>query len=146
MPPFSLRSSTSTDLGFVYDVLTITLRQHLENSGQVWPEERVQRRLRQHCADGEFNIITLEGQRIGALRYKHKPDEVWLDTLCLLPAWQSLGIGTALVHLVTSQASACGVPVRLHVFRANPARGFWTHQGFAATGEDAHAVHMESAG
>jgi len=145
MPPVSLRPSTADDLTFVYDLLELTIRRHLENSGQVWPEVRVRRRLAQHVPAGDFEIIVLDAQRIGALMAQDRPQELWLDTLCLLPPWQGQGLGSSLVERVAAQARSRQVPVRLHVFRANPARGFWARQGFTVVGEDAHALHMERA-
>jgi GNAT superfamily N-acetyltransferase len=142
---FHLRPSSQADLAFVYDAISSTLRTHLERSGQVWPEERFQRRLSHQCSASEFLIIVVDHQQVGALMYENKPDEVWLDTLCLLAPWQSLGVGSALVGRIVDEARSRRVPARLHVFKTNPARGFWERQGFKVVGEDAYAFHMENA-
>ena len=73
------------------------------------------------------------------------PDEVRLDRVFLLPECQNRGIGTRLVRDVLAEARAAGLPVRLRVFRVNPARRLYERLGFVATGEtDTHAL-MERA-
>jgi GNAT superfamily N-acetyltransferase len=61
----------------------------------------------------------------------------------LLPAFQNLGIGRWLIDRVVSRARSAGLPVRLRVFRVNPARQLYERMGFVPTHETDTHVHME---
>ena len=59
------------------------------------------------------------------------------------PEDESAGIGSRLVRQLLAEADETGIPLRCHVERSNPARGFWDHLGLVAVRVDGAHVLME---
>jgi GNAT superfamily N-acetyltransferase len=142
---FVLRPSVAADTDFVCGLITMTMRAHLENSGQRWAPDRVREHCEKEAAAGTIQIIALAATDVGALMYETRPSELWLDGLYLLPTCQGKGIGSTIAQDLIALARAQNVPVRLQVFKANPARRFWERLGFRVIGEDAYAYLLQSA-
>ena len=63
----------------------------------------------------------------------------------LLPAEQRQGLGSVLVREVIARGVALGLPVRLRVFKTNPAHELYRRLGFAVVGETETHLLMERA-
>jgi GNAT superfamily N-acetyltransferase len=85
------------------------------------------------------------GQPIGCLNVEWLPGEVKLKRVFLLPVFQNRGIGSRLVRQVLSEAKSTGLPVRLRVFKVNPAQRLWQRLGFVVSGETDSHILMEHA-
>lgn len=55
---------------------------------------------------------------------------------------QGLGLGRVLIETLLAEADAAGVPTRLNVLRADPAKRLYLLPGFGVIGEDAHEYFM----
>jgi GNAT superfamily N-acetyltransferase len=75
-------------------------------------DEGVQRRLfDERFASRPFQVIQANGEDIGVLQLQDRPEEVVLDLIELLPAWQGKGIGTAVIRSLFAQGKAVGLRV-----------------------------------
>src|SRR5690606_24008451 len=88
-------------------------------------------------------IIMIDGEPIGCFRLERYGNYDSLDYVALLPAFQRRGIGTALIRKVMASAAVRGVPVRLSVLKANPARELYERLGFEVTGWDDVRWYLE---
>lgn len=71
-----------------------------------WDEE-VQRGFHSRSFDpGRWQIVTADGADVGMLAVDHRPTEIYLGRIELLPAHQGRGIGTELITVLLDQAAA----------------------------------------
>jgi ribosomal protein S18 acetylase RimI-like enzyme len=73
-------------------------------------------------------------------------DAIELDGIYILPQFQRLGFGTALIRGLMLQASLEGKPLRLSTAKINPARALYRRLAFQETKEDRYKVYMEYRG
>ncbi len=140
-----LRVAANEDLEFLFSLLRASLGPYVEQTYGPWKDEEQRTRFFASTDPATHRIVELDGRPVGCLAVRWLPDEVRLDRIFLLPAHQNRGIGTHLVREVVAKARAAGLPVRLRVFRVNPARRLYERLGFAATGETETHVLMEHA-
>jgi GNAT superfamily N-acetyltransferase len=138
-----LRVAASEDLEFLFSLLRASLGSYVEQTFGPWNDEDQRARFFASTDPATHRVIELDGRRVGCLDVRWLPDQVKLNRILLLPAHQNRGIGTRLVREVVAQARAAGLPVRLRVFRVNPARRLYERLGFVATGETETHVLME---
>ncbi|MCI0636496.1 MAG: GNAT family N-acetyltransferase [Actinobacteria bacterium] len=141
----ALRVAANEDLEFLFALLRASLGPYVEQTFGPWDDEDQRARFFASTDPATHRVIELDGRPVGCLAVRWLADEVRLDRIFLLPAHQSRGIGTHLVREVVAQACAAGLPVRLRVFRVNPARRLYERLGFATTGETETHVLMEHA-
>jgi ribosomal protein S18 acetylase RimI-like enzyme len=81
--------------------------------------------------------------KAGPLQHTHRRGhELFLGSIELAPEAQRTGIGSSIIRSVLREASQRRVPVRLQVFRQNPARRLYQRLGFHVTGETPTHVEM----
>lgn len=137
-PAFTLRPATTGDYDFVYEVKKAALGSYIEAIWG-WDEDEQrgyhQREFKPHALE----IVLAEGVPAGYFSVRRGPDAVHLNAICLLPAFQGRGLGSALLQTLVDESKARHVPLRLQVFQANPARRWYERLGFTVTGEtDTH--------
>src|SRR5262249_16090105 len=94
----------------------------------------------EHFADAAFDIILLDGQPIGRLYVARREDHIHVIDISLLLEYRGVGIGTAsLAHLI-SEASATEKRVRTNVERFNRAWSLYERLGFAPVAD--HGVYV----
>ena len=87
-----------------------------------------------------FDLVLAVDEPIGRLVVDRRDDEIRLVDISLLPDHRGRGIGTRLITDLIAEAEAAGLPLVLHVFFANPARGLYERLGFTVAGDD--QVHL----
>jgi GNAT superfamily N-acetyltransferase len=95
-----------------------------------------------HFSTARFDIIEVNGTRIGRLCVLRSAEEIRIIDVALLPAWRSKGIGTLLVRPILDEGRASGRPVTLSVERWNPARRLYARLGFTDESSDDVYVSM----
>jgi ribosomal protein S18 acetylase RimI-like enzyme len=123
---WDLRPATDADRDFLFDLHRLAMRDYVE---ALWGwDEGVQRRLfEERFASRPFQVIQASGEDIGVLQLQDRPEEVVLDLIELLPAWQGKGIGTAVIRSLFAQGKA----VSLRVLTSNPrAAALYERLGF----------------
>ena len=138
-----LRVAGEDDLEFLFVTLREALGPYVERTFGAWDEEAQRRRFFAETRPETHQVVEQGGRRIGCLKVARRPDEIAIQRVFLLPAHQRRGIGTRLVRDVLREASDARVPVRLRVFKVNPARRLWERLGFVVTGETATHFLME---
>ena len=133
--PFTLRASQSLDADLFYTVTELTMRPHVIAAGGSWEEESRRDETDQDAISSNASVIMVGADNAGILVVERLPYEVRLETLYLLPGFQGLGIGSALVSGLQREVAARCVPLRLHVLKVNPAKRFYESLGFVASHE-----------
>lgn len=83
-----------------------------------------------HFPDASYQVIERAGRPIGRLYVDRRTDEIRIIDIALLPEERGSGIGGALLQEVLEEAAACGLPVRIHVEKHNPALHLYHRLGF----------------
>ncbi len=92
----------------------------------------------------EYSLICREDNRpIGRMIIDRSGDEILLMDIALLPEYRNAGIGMHLMRDIQNEASAKGLPVRLHVEIFNRALRLYERLGFAKIGENGVYLKME---
>jgi GNAT superfamily N-acetyltransferase len=131
----SLRVAGPEDVEFLFSVLQAALGPYVEQTYGAWDEAEQHARFLAGIRPETHQVVELAGQPVGCLAVDWLPDHVNLKRVFLLPAIQGRGIGTHLVRQVLARARAANLPVRLRVFKVNPARRLWQRLGFDVIGE-----------
>jgi GNAT superfamily N-acetyltransferase len=142
-PEITKRPARAADLEFLYSLLRLSLGPYVEQTYGPWDDADQRERFFAATDPANHEIIESEGQPIGCLCVIRKASEVQLKRVFLLPTHQNRGIGTRLVRELIERARADALPVRLRVFRVNPARALYARLGFQVTHETDTHVEME---
>jgi GNAT superfamily N-acetyltransferase len=120
---------TPADFEAMLEIRLSAMRQSLERLGRFDPaksRERLQRSFYPQCSE----FILRHGTRIGFHTFRSAADGFHLEHLYLLPASQSLGIGSFVLSRLTAQADAAAMPIFLGALKESPANGFYLRHGF----------------
>jgi GNAT superfamily N-acetyltransferase len=125
-----LRPGRREDLEFIRRVHREAMGPHVERVWGRWDEAAQRARILESTDPTTHEIILLGGEEVGCWWVRSHPDALELVRLWILPASQGRGIGSQLVARLCARADRAGVPVRLRVLKANPARRLYEHHGF----------------
>jgi len=140
--PLALRPTGPADAEFLYRVYASTRYEELAPLG--WPPEQVEAFLRMqfhaqdthyrtHFPAAAFDIVLIDDEPAGRLYVDRRPDEFRVVDISLLPEYRGRGAGSALFAALFAEATAAGLPVRIHVESFNPARRLYDRLGFVQT-------------
>ena len=144
-PSFTLRPANPDDAQLFYSVIDRTMREFILATWGRWDEARVQSEAQVHSRLLNAQIIEVDRLGIGVLRVARHPTHIELEQIYLLPEYQRLGIGTALINRLIAEAKESIVPVRLQVLVVNPAKQFYEQLGFVVTETTPEFFDMEKA-
>lgn len=131
---FELRPATAQDHEFLWEVQRTALGPWVDATWG-WDEAFQRRYFDEHVDPRKHQIVRVEGTDAGFLSFEARSDHLYLANLALLPRFQRRGIGAELARFVIERAEEQGLPVRLQVLKANPARRFYERLGFSAYDE-----------
>lgn len=83
-----------------------------------------------HYHDASFLVVERAGQPVGRLYLFRNPGHIRVVDIGLLPDARNLGLGTALLNALFSEARASGCSVSVHVEVFNPAKNLYERLGF----------------
>jgi 8-oxo-dGTP pyrophosphatase MutT (NUDIX family) len=144
-PPVSRRPAEEADREFLFRLLEQSLRKYVEQAFGGWDEAAQREMFAARLLLPTHEILERDGRAIGCLSTAQLPDAIALYRVFLLPEAQGQGLGSALVRELIARGAALGLPVRLRVFKANPAHELYRRLGFAVVGETATHFQMERA-
>lgn len=127
---FRLRQAIADDAPLFYGVIDQTMRKFIVTTWGVWNEERVQHESYEDSRSPNAQVIQVDDISIGVFVVERCPTHIQLEQIYLLPKYQRMGIGTALLSSLISEASQSKIPVRLRVMAVNPAKSFYERFGF----------------
>jgi ribosomal protein S18 acetylase RimI-like enzyme len=140
-----LRAAGPGDLEFLYALLEVALGPYVAQTYGAWKEEEQRARFAASTRPESHQIVELAGRPVGCLAVDWSGDHVKLQRVLLVPEAQGRGIGSHLVRELLARASAARRPVRLRVFKVNPAQRLWRRLGFTVIGETETHWLMEHA-
>ena len=140
-----LRSATIEDAEFVVLTESETMQSYAIATWGEWRAAETRQRAVENVLAGRTQVIERDGFPIGVLRVERRADFMDLKQIFIRPAFQRQGIGSEVLHLLTSEAKGAGVPLRLRVLRVNPARQLYERLGFIVLKESPEHVYMEHA-
>jgi len=88
-------------------------------------------------------IVLDEGQPAGRLLTDRTDEEIRIIDIALMPGARNRGIGSQIICEVLAEAALSGRPVRLRVWKHNPAARLYRRLGFQVTGDDGVHLQME---
>lgn len=142
----TLRPATQDDAEFLFALLRAALGPYVEETYGPWDEDDQRARFFASDPTGTHEIVEADGRRIGCLDVRRLDDQVKLNRVFLLPEYQNRGIGSRLISDVLAEADTAGLPVRLRVFKVNPAQRLYRRLGFAVTDDTGTHLVMERTG
>lgn len=139
MPEIRLRPATDEDRELLFRVYASTREEELAMTD--WSVDEKTRFVRmqfdaqdayyrEHYTGAQFFVIEVDGQPAGRLYLHHRPDEIRLMDIALLPEYRGRGVGGSLVRDLLAQAQAEGKGVGIHVEKHNPAMRLYERLGF----------------
>ena len=110
-----------------------------------WLEREAREETSADASAGRSQIIRLGAEAVGLLRLDRFETHLQLEQLFVLPEYQRRGVGATVLDAVLSEGRSHGLPVRLRVLRANPAKQFYARYGFSVVLETPERFFMERA-
>jgi ribosomal protein S18 acetylase RimI-like enzyme len=130
---FTIRQSNADDAPLFYRVIEQTMREFIIATWGRWNESRV---LQESCEDSispNAQVIQISDVAVGVFLVERYSTHIQLEQIYLLPEYQQLGIGSALISSLITEASQSQLPIRLRVMAINPAKKFYEKVGFIVT-------------
>lgn len=140
------RPMSVNDSDYLYELCEATMRRYTEAVWGHWNETGSRSFLRDAVAKGEFDSICNNGERIGAVSVQIHPSYHQLEQLYIEPPHQNQGYGTVVVGKILAAAALDSKPVRLRVFKPNPAKRLYERLGFVVTQTTPERYFMEHQG
>lgn len=138
-----LRTATQSDMELLFSLLREALGPYVAQTFGAWNDAEERERFFLKTDPATHQVVEREGRAVGCLRVVRSDAEIRIQRVFLFPRFQNQGIGDRLVRQILSEAEAADLPVRLRVFKVNPARRFYERLGFVVAGETEHHTLME---
>lgn len=121
------------------------MREFIIMTWGTWNEERVQSESYEDSRSPNAQVIQVDDISIGVFVVERCPKHIQLEQIYLLPEYQQMGIGAALLNNLMLEASQSKMPVHLRVMAVNPAKRFYERLGFVVTEATTEFLFMEKA-
>jgi ribosomal protein S18 acetylase RimI-like enzyme len=142
---FTLRQANIDDAPLFHSVIDRTMRDFVLITWGAWDEARVRRESEEKSRDRNAQVIQVGDVSAGVFVVDRCPTHIQLQQIYLLPEYQQMGIGTALLNSLVSEGERLKIPVRLHVMAVNPAKNFYERFGFVVSEATSEFFFMEKA-
>ena len=130
---FTIRQSSVDDAPLFYSVIEQTMREFIIATWGRWDESRVLQESAEDSVSPNAQVIQVGDVGVGVFVVIESPMCLQLEQIYLLPKYQRLGIGSALIHSLIKEASQSQLPIRLRVMAINPVKKFYEKCGFIVT-------------
>lgn len=141
-PTFTLRQASVDDARLFYDVIDQTMREFIIATWGAWNEVRVRQESVEDSASPNAQVIMVDDVAVGVFLVERTVTHIQLEQIYLLPEYQRLGIGTALLDSLIVEAQH-KIPIHLRVMAVNPAKRFYEQFGFVVTEATPEFFFME---
>ncbi len=142
MTAFSLEPLTVADGDFRLEVFRATIKPYIDDLFG-WDEATQTTMILDQLKGGTHAAIVSGGQRVGILQVEESAEAISLNQIEVLPEFQGMGIGTAVVQSLMTRCDHEGKPLSLHVFRTNTsAQRLYERLGFVVSGQVDPGVEM----
>jgi ribosomal protein S18 acetylase RimI-like enzyme len=118
MSVIGLRPAVAADSEFCYQLHKAAMGDYVT---AIWGwDEQFQRDFHAGVFNpGRWQIITADGEDVGMLDVEHRPGEIYLARIEILPSYQRRGIGTHLISALVQEAAQHGQDLVLDVLTVN---------------------------
>ena len=137
---FTLRQANLGDLDAMMAIGHEGLRPHIE-AFKTWDDAVEEAGFREHFVPEQIEIIQVGGADAGYIKIEHRGDHHYIDGIYIAKTYRGTGIGTAVLNAKLSELS--DLPVRLRVYKTNPAQHLYTRLGFGFVSTADEAVIMQ---
>tara|TARA_R110002049_G_scaffold111268_1_gene260403 strand:- start:1377 stop:1922 length:546 start_codon:yes stop_codon:yes gene_type:complete len=127
-----LRPAETSDREATFSLYEELFRNHIEQIWG-WDDDWQSQNFETDWTESDFEIIEFGGVQVGYLQtqLRSDPKHLFVINLGLRSQFQDQGIGTEVMHILETRAGNLDVPIRLNVFRTNPAAlRFYTRLGY----------------
>jgi len=131
----ALRPATADDFEFARKAHHEALGPHIERLFG-WDADYQAARCRSCFSPDGASVLLMKGEQIGWLKVLEDDDRIYLSQLFILPRFQNRGVGSTVLTQLTGAWRTKAKPVRLGVFKDNPARRLYERFGFVVESEE----------
>jgi GNAT superfamily N-acetyltransferase len=142
-PTFRLRQASADDAPLFYSVIDQTMREFIITIWGTWSEDRVRRESHEDSRSPNAQVVLVDDTPVGVFVVERFLKYIQIEQIYLLPEYQRLGIGTALIKSLMFEATQFKIPVCLRVMGVNPAKSFYERLGFIVTEATPEFFFME---
>jgi ribosomal protein S18 acetylase RimI-like enzyme len=121
--------ATAEDFNLLYEINELSIKEHVIAAFGPWDSEFQIKNFSESTVFQDHEIISLKCSPVGFINIERRKNSIHLNRICILPAYQSKGIGTYLIKELLSESKK-NYPVSLQVFHSNPAKNLYTRLGF----------------
>ena len=140
---YSLRDGRQSDFDFLYKLNKATMKDHVIHTWGKWDEEWQVKYFQEKFKPEISKIILIEGKEAGAMAIIEDERKMDIERLLILPEFQSLGIGSAILEDLIQQADKKSKSLCLSVLQSNErARKLYLKRGFRITEETEERSYM----
>jgi ribosomal protein S18 acetylase RimI-like enzyme len=133
---YVLIPATNLDFDFAYQLKKIAYKEYIEQTWG-WDEGFQMKFHQENFSTANTRIIIVEDQRTGTVDVKEEDKRIFISGLCLLPAFQNKGFGTAVLQEIMQEAAANKKRIELEVLKVNTkAQELYKRLGFEMTQGD----------
>jgi ribosomal protein S18 acetylase RimI-like enzyme len=130
---FTIRQSNADDAPLFYRVIEQTMREFIIATWGRWNESRVLKESLEDSISPNAQVIQIGEVAVGVFLVERLLTHIQIEQIYLLPEYQRLGIGSALIHTLIQESSQSQLPIRLRVMAINPAKKFYEKLNFFVT-------------
>ena len=142
---YTFRKATPSDFDFLFELNKITMKNHVIATWGKWDEEWQRQYFQEKYKPEDYQIIIVKNQSAGGLTITEDEQKIEIDRLQLMPDYQGLGIGTAILIDLISKAEKNQKSLCLTVLKSNErARQPYERNGFHITNEPDERYYMTS--
>lgn len=134
-PEWSLRDATIVDLGFIFRVYRITMKDYIA-AVYKWDEQAQRLRYEEAFKKDDYAIIQVEGEDMGVFSVLNMDSYLFLSRIEILPPFQNQGIGTKILTALIVRGHAQRKPIMLRVYKLNPAVRLYKRLGWQIIRQD----------
>jgi len=140
---YTVRQAVEADYDFLYELHKAAMREYVEATWG-WQEAWQQEYFAKKWDPRPRQIIQVRGRDAGVVVVETRQGEYYLALIELLPEFQGMGVGTAVLADFLHEAEARGLPATLHVLKTNGrARQFYERLGFAIVADEEIRYKMQ---
>ncbi len=133
-PSLTFRQSTPEDRDFLWSLKVQSMGPYIEKIFG-WDESVQLKFFNNGFMPEKISIVRYKEQDAGMYELEELQDSWLLSRIEILPDFQNRGIGCRVLERIIVETGFSGKPLKLQVFKINPARNLYERLGFKIYGE-----------
>lgn len=135
------RQASETDYEWLYELKVASMRDYIEEL-YGWDDVAQRAFFDEGFRPCDIEVIIFEGSNAGMFELSQDDEGFFLRRIEVHPRFQGRGVGSRIIEEVIRRATEMNEPVRLQVFKGNPARNLYQRFGFEVVTETATHYQM----